>query len=212
MGPIFWWTHITRLASPGDFNLVGLRLGVRGEMWLDMAWSCHFDKDGTGWEMKNVDRIRPNENCWKDWKDIKTMLQEKDAQFTKIWETLESHQPSGNGNPWSGKLIQLPWSPSPSCQHRLAPLKSCHFAVKFRGEFSRRDLGLSIVMPLPNRWMVYVRDNPNLKWMMTGGTPALGNLQKANNLLVLYAWGMGVAGMTINSYCGSFPPFPAKHQ
>ena len=27
------------------------------------------------------------------------------------------------------------------------------------------------------RWMVYFMDNPNIKWMMTGGTPILGNHQ-----------------------------------
>ena len=26
------------------------------------------------------------------------------------------------------------------------------------------------------RWMVYFMENPNIKWMMTGGTPILGNL------------------------------------
>ena len=25
-------------------------------------------------------------------------------------------------------------------------------------------------------WMVFVRENPNEKWMMTGGTPISGNL------------------------------------
>ena len=28
----------------------------------------------------------------------------------------------------------------------------------------------------PQFWMVYFMENPNLKWMMTGGTPILGNL------------------------------------
>jgi hypothetical protein len=27
----------------------------------------------------------------------------------------------------------------------------------------------------PNSWMVFVRENPIYKWMMTGGTPILGN-------------------------------------
>ena len=28
----------------------------------------------------------------------------------------------------------------------------------------------------PARWMVYFVENPNLNWMMTGGTPILGHL------------------------------------
>ena len=28
-----------------------------------------------------------------------------------------------------------------------------------------------------DRWMIFVRENPNLKWMRTGGTPTLGNPQ-----------------------------------
>ena len=28
----------------------------------------------------------------------------------------------------------------------------------------------------PNSWMVFVRGNPNRKWMMTGGSPISGNL------------------------------------
>ena len=36
------------------------------------------------------------------------------------------------------------------------------------------DLGVSIVMgiyhDIPNSWMVFLRENPNLKWMMTGAT------------------------------------------
>ena len=28
----------------------------------------------------------------------------------------------------------------------------------------------------PHSWMVYFMENPNLKWMMTGGSPIAGNL------------------------------------
>ena len=31
----------------------------------------------------------------------------------------------------------------------------------------------------PNSWMVFVRDKSHLKWMITRGTPILGNLQIA---------------------------------
>ena len=34
-------------------------------------------------------------------------------------------------------------------------------------------------MGVPQQWMVYFMDNPNLKQMMTGGTPILGNLHMA---------------------------------
>ena len=37
---------------------------------------------------------------------------------------------------------------------------------------SNFNLGVSIVMGVPQaRWLVYFVENPNLKWMMTGGTP-----------------------------------------
>ena len=32
-------------------------------------------------------------------------------------------------------------------------------------------MGLSIVMGVPHSWMVYIMENPNLKWMIPGGTP-----------------------------------------
>ena len=32
-------------------------------------------------------------------------------------------------------------------------------------------MGVSIVMEVPKLWLVFVRENPNLKRMMTGGTP-----------------------------------------
>ena len=32
-------------------------------------------------------------------------------------------------------------------------------------------LEVSIVMGYPHSWMVFFMENPNLKWMMTGGTP-----------------------------------------
>ena len=39
-----------------------------------------------------------------------------------------------------------------------------------------KDVGLSIVMGgYPNSWMVFVRENPNLKWMITRGSPISGN-------------------------------------
>ena len=31
-------------------------------------------------------------------------------------------------------------------------------------------------------------ENPNLKWMMTGGTPILGNLQMVNNMVDIYIY------------------------
>ena len=38
-------------------------------------------------------------------------------------------------------------------------------------------IGVSIVMEVPQaRWLVYFMENPNRKWMMTGGTSILGNL------------------------------------
>ena len=40
----------------------------------------------------------------------------------------------------------------------------------------------------PNSWMVYFMENPNLKWMMTGGTPILGNLQMVNNMVDIYIY------------------------
>ena len=33
------------------------------------------------------------------------------------------------------------------------------------------NMRVSIVMGVPNSWMVFVRENPNLKWMMTRATP-----------------------------------------
>ena len=36
--------------------------------------------------------------------------------------------------------------------------------------------------------MVYFMENPNLKWMMTGGTPILGNLQMVNNMVDIYIY------------------------
>ena len=35
----------------------------------------------------------------------------------------------------------------------------------------------SVAMGYPNSWMVFVRENPKVKWMMTLGTPISGNLQ-----------------------------------
>ena len=39
--------------------------------------------------------------------------------------------------------------------------------------------GFRLVMGVPNSWMVYFMENPNLKWMRTFGVPPydLGNLQ-----------------------------------
>ena len=37
-----------------------------------------------------------------------------------------------------------------------------------------------MAMGVPNSWMVYFMENPNLKWMMTRGTPISGNLQLIN--------------------------------
>ena len=36
----------------------------------------------------------------------------------------------------------------------------------------------------PNSWMVFVMENPNLKWMMTGGTPVLGNPNMAYDIVL----------------------------
>ena len=36
-----------------------------------------------------------------------------------------------------------------------------------------------------NSWMVFVRENPNLTWMMTSGTPIYGNFQVSPWLITL---------------------------
>ena len=43
--------------------------------------------------------------------------------------------------------------------------------------FNHPEIGLSIAMGVPHSWMVFVRENSYVKWMMTGGTPICGNPQ-----------------------------------
>ena len=40
-----------------------------------------------------------------------------------------------------------------------------------KGLLSDGYMGVSIVMGLPNSWRVFVRQNPNLKWIITRATP-----------------------------------------
>ena len=39
---------------------------------------------------------------------------------------------------------------------------------------------------IPNSWMVFVRENPNLTWMMTGGTPMTQETTKSSQMVVLF--------------------------
>ena len=45
---------------------------------------------------------------------------------------------------------------------------------------------------LPNSWIVFLVENPNLKWMITGSIPILGNPQMG----VLY----GIAALAFSQY------------
>ena len=48
-------------------------------------------------------------------------------------------------------------------------------------------------MGVPNSWMVFVRENPNLKWMVTGGTPmamATPKLLLAHNFFAFFPFHM----------------------
>ena len=43
------------------------------------------------------------------------------------------------------------------------------------------NMEVSIVMGVPNSWLVYFMENPNLKWMITKGTPMVSNLHMEKN-------------------------------
>ena len=93
-----------------------------------------------------------------------------------------------NGSLWlwsSYPLGLAPWGVAPSLQRRgrgSGRWVSCSpraFLGEILGpEFKRFFWGVPwpwVPMGYPKLWMVFVRENPIYKWMMTGGTPFLGN-------------------------------------
>ena len=63
-------------------------------------------------------------------------------------------------------------------------------------------------MGYPNGWMVYFMENPNLKWMMPGGSPILGTPQMGVAMAVMAMEAMahvvrwyGINGIWHMAYC-----------
>ena len=81
-------------------------------------------------------------------------------------------------SPSPGLLGSRP-DPWPRCIWCRRGAQSC-IVLDSPGFFSEMSVGgFRLVMGVPNSWMVYFMENPNLKWMRTFGVPPydLGNLQ-----------------------------------
>ena len=66
-----------------------------------------------------------------------------------------------------------------TARHSLAP-SSGHILTRYSYLIIEPYLSTYMVVSMamgvyPHSWMVYVMENPNPKWMMTGGTPVYGN-------------------------------------